>query len=167
MWIAPCSTAFVFMSLFVFASVSNSPALAGPIHDAAKAGDAAQVEALIVAGTDVDEKDIAFKTALHWAADLGHVKVVEILIEKDADVNLLELSDKTALHFASLENHAAIVERLIAGGAEVNIKDTEDATALDVATFRKVDTRIIEMLKKAGAVCGTNHHYSKWCKAAE
>jgi ankyrin repeat protein len=159
--------AVVALQQILICAIFSFSALAGPIHDAAKAGDAAQVEALIVAGTDVDETDIAFKTALHWAADLGHVKVVETLIEKSADVNLQELSDKTALHFASLENHAAIVERLIAAGAEVNVKDTEGATALDVATFRKVDAGIIEMLKGAGAVCGTNHHYSKWCKEAE
>jgi len=99
--------------------------------------------------------------AIRELAPFAWPAMVSARPRQGADVNLQELSDKTALHFASLENHAAIVERLIAEGAEVNIKDTEGVTALDAATFRKVDARIIEMLKGAGAVCGTNHHYSK------
>ncbi len=69
MLIATWSTTVVAALLFVSASVVQTPALAGPIHDAAKAGDAVQVEALIEAGADVNEMDVAFKTALHWATD--------------------------------------------------------------------------------------------------
>ncbi len=32
----------------------SAPALAGPLHDAAKSGDAAAVERLLAAGADVD-----------------------------------------------------------------------------------------------------------------
>ena len=63
-------TAILAELLFVSISAVHAPALAGPLHDAAKSGDAAEVERLIAAGADVNEKDAAFNTALHWAAVL-------------------------------------------------------------------------------------------------
>ena len=59
------------VAALVLASISflHPSALAGPIRDAAKAGDAEEVERLIASGADIDEKDIAQKSAFHWAAD--------------------------------------------------------------------------------------------------
>ena len=91
--------------LFVSASVVHTPVQAGPIHDAAKAGDAQQVERLIAEGVDVDEKDIADKTALLWAADAGQMDVVQVLVAKGANVNARDFSDWTPLMFAVLGHH--------------------------------------------------------------
>ena len=79
--------------LLVSTTVALSPVLAGPIHDAAKADDAAQVDRLIAAGADVDEKDIAQKTALHWAAENGHVDVVQVLVANGVNVNAKDFSN--------------------------------------------------------------------------
>lgn len=60
-------TGRVVVAALLLASISlvHAPVRAGPIHEAAKAGDAVQVEALITAGAAVDEKDIAHKAPLH------------------------------------------------------------------------------------------------------
>ncbi len=151
--------------LFVSASVVHAPVQAGPIHDAAKAGDAQQVERLIAGGVDVDEKDIADKTALLWAADAGQMDVVQVLVAKGANVNAKDFSDWTPLKFAVLGHHDSILEFLIANGADVNAADPDGTTALDDAT-RRLYSGTVEILKRAGAQCGTNHHHSQRCKKA-
>ena len=147
--------------------VGSSSLMATPIHDTAKAGEAAQVELLIEAGTDVDEKDAGSKSALHWAADLGHIYVVQVLVANGTNVDAKDFSGMTGLFLASLGSHEGIVRILIAEGANVNTKDMEGMTALDGAYMRGINASIVEMLKRAGATCGTNDQYSKWCKAAE
>ena len=54
---------------------------------------------------------------------------------------------------------------LIAKGGDVNLTDSHGITALDDATNRSY-MGVVEILKRAGAKCGTNHHYSKNCKQA-
>ncbi|MEE8608829.1 MAG: ankyrin repeat domain-containing protein [Nitrospiraceae bacterium] len=146
--------------------VSVPAALAGPLHDAAKSGDAATVGQLIAGGVDVDEKDAGFNTALHWAADKGHLEVIRVLAAKGADINDRDIGDWTPLHKAVLGKHADAVQFLIAKGADVNLLDSDGIASLDDAT-RYGLSGIIEMLKNAGAKCGTNHSYSRKCKEAE
>ena len=149
----------------VFATVVPAPVQAGPIHDAAKAGDAEQVERLIVAGADVNEKNAAFSTALHLAADAGHLDVVQVLVAKGADINAKDLTDQTPVMFAVLGEHDSILEFLIAKGGDVNLADSQGITALDDA-IRKRYAGSAEILKRAGAKCGTNEHYSQFCREA-
>jgi len=150
-------TVVVTAMLLASASFVLSPALAGPIHDAAKADDAKQVEALIAAGADVDEKDAAYNTALHLAADKGLKDVVQVLVAHGANIDAKDVSDLTALQLAALGDHEAIVELLIAAGADVNATDSVGITVMDEAT-RRGNTRIIEMLNQAGAQCGTSNY---------
>jgi ankyrin repeat protein len=151
--------------LFVSASVVHAPVQAGPIHDAAKAGDAEQVERLIAAGVDVDEKDIADKTALLWAADAGHMGVVQVLVAKGANVDARDFANWTPVMFAVLGQHETILEFLISKGADVDLADSDGITALDDATRRRY-AGVLEILKRADAKCGTNRHYSRDCKQA-
>ena len=151
--------------LFVSASVVQTPALAGPIHDAAKAGDAVQVERLIEAGADVNEMDAAFKTALHWATDEGHMDVVQLLVEKGANVNAKDFTDLTPLFLAVLRENESILEFLIAKGADVNSAETDGVTALDNA-IRRNYAGVVEILKRAEAKRGTNEQYSRDCNLA-
>ena len=76
-------------------------AFADPIHDAAKAGDLAAVQAQLDAGVDVNAKDWLGGTALLEAAIKGHKEVVELLIAKGADVNAKDVDGKTQLDWAS------------------------------------------------------------------
>ncbi len=154
---------------FVSIPAVLSPALAGPLHDAAKSGDTAAVEQLLAAGADVDEKDAALNTALHWAADKGHLAVIRLLVAKGADINARDLSDWTPLlHAVEVgDKYAEAVKFLIANGAEVNLLSNKGRAPLDDATrFGMSD--ITRMLKNAGAKCGTNlRSYSRYCNEIE
>ncbi len=152
--------------LFVSASMVHAPVQAGPIHDAAKAGDAQQVERLIAGGVDVDEKDIADKTALLWGADAGHLDVVQVLVAKGANVNAKDFTGVTPIMFAVLGQHESILELFIANGGDVNLEDSVGITALDNAIHRGY-IGVVEKLKRAGAKCGTNYQHSNLCKQAE
>ena len=90
---------------------------------AAKAGDAVQAKRLIGTGTDFNENNIAYKTALCWAADAGHIDVVQMLMAKRAYVNVKDVTDQTPLMFAVLGQHESILELLIAKGGDVNLAD--------------------------------------------
>ena len=57
-----------FFRLFVFAVVRGHAAQAGPLHDAVRAGDLDQVNALIAAGAAADDRDLRQETPLIVAA---------------------------------------------------------------------------------------------------
>ena len=84
--------------IFLFAICLQNQSAAGPLHDAAKSGDAALVESLIEAGADVNEKDALDQTALHIAADGGFSDVASILLDKGADVNARGVSRYCGRH---------------------------------------------------------------------
>ncbi len=66
---------------------------------------------------------------------------------------------------AVVRKHTNTVQFLIANGADVNVRDSDGVAALDDA-IRYDQSSIIELLKNAGAKCGTNHAYSRRCKEA-
>ena len=160
---AAAKIAVVATLLYASASLVLSPVLAGPIHEAAKAGNVAEVERLVATGADVNAKDAARKTALHWAAEKGHLGVVQVLVAKGANVNAKDLTNWTPLHLAVYDDHEAIVKLLIAKGADVNAKDNDGISILDRPAFKGY-MGIIAMLKSAGAKCGTNYYQSKLCR---
>lgn len=149
--------------LALLASVFAVPALAGPIHEAAKVDDVAQVEGLLAAGIDVDERDVAKKTALQWAAEAGHINVARLLVASGADVNAKDFANYTALHSASYHGHEAVAGLLIASGADVNALDNVGISPLD-RPANKGFPGIIAMLQGAGGKCGTNDYESKACR---
>ncbi len=150
------------VAVLISALLFHFPTVAGPIHDAARAGKAEQVEGLIAAGAAVDEKDGFDKTALHLAAENGRTDVARILVAKGADVNAQDFQNSTPLLWAASDGYTEIVELLIRSGADVNRKDSVGSRPLDDAV-RRGHEAIVEMLLSAGAKCGTNHNYSMVC----
>lgn len=70
---------------------SDLPAPVYPtLIDAAKVGDATDVENHILRGEDINAQDATGGTALHWAARNGFVPVLEVLLDYGADVNVQE-----------------------------------------------------------------------------
>lgn len=63
------------------------PAIAAPIHDAAKEGDVQAVTAALETGAHVDESD-GWATPLWYAARRGQEDAAKVLIARGADVNL-------------------------------------------------------------------------------
>ncbi len=145
------SRTYVVRTLPLISLLCALPAIAGPLHEAAKKGDLNQVERLIEAGADINEADAVGRTPLHWAAEQGHAAVARLLIEKGAKVDTKERKGhyyrRTPLHLAAedysrclgppckispglSEGKKAIVVVLVEHGADVNAEDRYGATAL-------------------------------------
>ena len=75
-------------------------AFADPIHDAAKNGDLAGVQAELDKGVDVNAKNVDGETPLHWTASAGHKEIAELLIANGADVNAKNVDGQTPLDVA-------------------------------------------------------------------
>jgi len=133
----------------IAAVVLVGTAFAGPIHDAAKSGDIAGVQAELDKGTEVNGKDHVQQTPLHLSAQYGHKAVSELLIAKGVDVNARTRSERTALHNAARYGRGEIVVLLISNGAIINPKNVSGETPLDSANFGK-HIEIADLLRKHG-----------------
>ena len=144
----------------IVAVVLVTTAFADPIHDAAKTGDLAGVQAELDKGVDVDEDDDSSPamTPLHWAARVGHKEVAELLIATSADVNAIDQLGRTGwaawhvtpLHEAAYHGHKEIAELLITAGADANAKGGRSGwTPLKIAIMTK-DKETADLLRKHG-----------------
>ena len=127
-------------------------AFADPIHDAAKGGDLAGVQAELDKGAEVNGKDDGGWTTLHWAAWHDRKEIVELLIAKGADVNAKTDNQygDTPLHKAAWGGQKEMAELLISKGADVNAKSNGGATPLHYTTWRG-HKEIVELLISKGA----------------
>ncbi len=123
--------------------------MAGPLRDAAKAGDAERVTQLLEEGVQVDEIH-GVGTALHWAALHGHADVVEILAARGADLGAQSDLLGTPLHAAANRGQADAASILLQQGAAVDARDKDDNTPLHIAAKVGSD-ELAEVLIKAGA----------------
>ena len=124
-------------------SLLVTTAFADPIHDAAKAGDTAGVQAELDKGVDPNAPGGGSGvTPLHWAAMWGHTEVAELLIGIGAHVDRTDNSGNIALHYAALGagfkqtkrgDQKGVAELLIANGANVNVRRGDGKTPLDRA----------------------------------
>ena len=111
--------------------------LAGPLHDAVKDGDLAQLQELIEAGEDLSTQDKFVGTALHWAALKGEVEAAQLLVAAGADTNVQAGTvEITPLHLAAEKGNDEIVILLLEGGANVNALNLEGTTPLHLAAGR-------------------------------
>ena len=118
----------------IAAALLVGTAFAGPIHDAARNGDLAGVQAELDKGADLNAKDESGYTPLYGAVEKGHKEVVELLIAAGADVNVKDGEwGETPLHLAADKGHKEVAELLITAGADVNAKDGGGDTPLDAA----------------------------------
>ena len=148
----------------IAALVLVGTAFADPIHEAAKYGDLAGVQAELDKGVDVDLKDEGGRTPLHHAADVSGIawliekggvleektQVAELLIAKGADVTVKDSTGNSPLHETILYStfNQGVAELLIANGADVNAKNDSGFTLLH---YTHASSNAIEFLIKNGA----------------
>jgi ankyrin repeat protein len=118
--------------------------------EAATEGNLKRVNALIVAGANLNHRDKWHKTALMWAADGGNTQVVEALIEARADVNAQDKWRKTALMWAAQNGHIEVIEALIKAEANLNLQNQYGRTALMLAAPNN-QIQVVEALIKEEA----------------
>jgi cytochrome c2 len=112
---------FAFLALVGLLAADH--AHAGPLADAAIAGDESAASDLLDQGVPPDEEGVA--TPLYFAAQRGHVAVAELLVSSGANVNA-ETSFGTPLQIAARQNHVEIVQLLLDNGADPNLGGGED-----------------------------------------
>ncbi|MBC8030539.1 MAG: ankyrin repeat domain-containing protein [Pyrinomonadaceae bacterium] len=169
---------FVLLVLPVAAPAQDSKQqLNDKLWEAARAGDAAAVTALLDKGADVNAKFRYGATALFKAAERGNVEVVKVLLARGADASVKDsFYGATAMTWALDGKHVEVVRVLLEKDAtgvddvlmtgvragntalvEVALaRGTAKAEALSAALVAtqgdKEKAAIAELLKKAGAV---------------
>ncbi len=98
-------------------AVSSTVASAGPLVDAVKRRDAAEVRALLADKVDVNAREGDGATALHWAVSQEETTLVALLLDAGAIPGVANDLGVTPLHLASALGHAGFVTRLLAAGA--------------------------------------------------
>ena len=144
-------------------SLLVTTAFADPIHDAAKAGDTAGVQAELDKGVDPNAPGGGSGvTPLHWAAMWGHTEVAELLIGIGAQVDRTDNGGNIALHYAALGagfpktkrgDQKGVSELLIANGANVNVRRIDGKTPLDRANDSG-GAELADLLREHGGKTG-------------
>jgi len=104
-------------------------AVAGPVGDAAKAGDIAEIERLLASGADANEDD-ALASPLHWAAMNGHEAAVATLVANGARLDAQSNMLGAPLHAAARFNRIDALNTLLAAGADPDVRDRDAFTPL-------------------------------------
>jgi uncharacterized protein len=140
------------IALVMFVFLAAIPiALAGPLHDAARAGDLEKVRTLIAEGTPIDAQSDRGETPLILATLAGHKDVVELLIEKGAAIDGRNAGGFTPLHAAAYAGDAAIAELLIAKGADVNNAQNKAGVTPLFPAIEENHEKVAELLITQGA----------------
>ena len=74
----------IFKFIIISVLLWVSQAQAGPLHDAAREGNSAEIIRLLDAGADIHERDIHNNTLLHLAAGAGYNEVITSLLAAGA-----------------------------------------------------------------------------------
>jgi ankyrin repeat protein len=121
----------------------------GRIHEAARAGRAHEVRALLESGTPVNQWDGLRASPLHVAARAGRVECARVLLEADASPCSKDAVGRTPLHEAvrSLE----CVQLLLCHGARADDADIMGGTALLRAAESELSLPVIQALLAASA----------------
>ena len=151
------------ISTLAVTSLLVTTAFANPIHDAAKAGDSAGVQAELDKGVDSNAKGgDSGVPPLHWAAMWGHTEVAEVLIASGAYVDRTDNGGNIALHYAALGagfpktkrgDQKGVAELLIANGANVNVRRIDGKTPLDRANDSG-GAELADLLREHGGKTG-------------
>lgn len=124
-------------AILVCALIASAPLAAGPLHEAARNGDTAEVDRLLKAGADISAFDEADLTPLIVAALAGQPGAVAVLIENGADPGGRDRKGFTPLHAAAHEGHHDVVLLLLKHDVDVNDQDNwVKLTALHAAAER-------------------------------
>jgi hypothetical protein len=140
------------LALAGFVAVGIGCATIPDIHQAARAGDAARVTALLAEDPGlVNAADRAGWTPLHFAAQRGSTDVAELLLARGASLEAqLAEGGGTPLHVAASNGQAAIVDLFLAKGADANVRDANGWTTLHRAAIVG-DARLADILLGGGA----------------
>jgi len=137
--------------LFSLAMPIGSVSYADAIHDAAKSGDLAKVQRLVVDGSDVNGKGVNAETPLIVASLEGQDEIASYLLQRGANVDARNAGGLSALHAAAYAGHRDIVALLIVKGANVNDAANRFGVAPLHVAAEENHLAIVELLLKNDA----------------
>eukprot|EP00747_Dinoflagellata_sp_TGD_P220190 gnl/TRDRNA2_/TRDRNA2_92184_c0_seq2.p1 gnl/TRDRNA2_/TRDRNA2_92184_c0~~gnl/TRDRNA2_/TRDRNA2_92184_c0_seq2.p1 ORF type:complete len:175 (-),score=28.06 gnl/TRDRNA2_/TRDRNA2_92184_c0_seq2:204-728(-) len=104
------------------------------LHLAARSGDTAHVELLVLSRADVNARDIDRScTPLHEAAWYGHTAAVEALLAGGAVINARDRSGCTPLHEAACQGQLEVAQTLLLCSADVTAVANEMSLPISFA----------------------------------
>ena len=108
-----------------FAAALSCAARAADVHQAARAGDCAQLRELLDRDPAlVNARDEGQDTPLHVAAMMGSMEAVVLLLQRGADADARNTIGQSPLLYAAYNGYAAIVDTFIARRAPFEFRDT-------------------------------------------
>lgn len=140
-------------TLVLLALLTSWAAADGEWWAAARAGDAAKLQALAAANLDLDQRQADGSSALHWAVLGGHLDAVRSLLHAGADLNVTDRYGTTPLSLAALNGDAAMVANLLDAGANPNALDAAKESVLMTAA-RTGNVEVVDLLLDRGARVG-------------
>ncbi len=131
----------------------NAGAGSTPLHEAARAGGCANVQALLGAGAGIDVLGEGGFSAMMYAAAVGRADVVKVLLQLEANPWIASThAGKTALDLAVSGGHAGVVAVMCSALAKALASGGGGARALNAAEKRGGCRCCAEVLKALGAV---------------
>ena len=147
-----CGAAVAMTAFLGAAGIAGAAAAAEdtPLIDAARAGDAGVVAALLDDGVSPRTTEVDGTTGLHWAAHHDRLEIAGILIDAGSVVDAANRYGVTPLALASVNGSTSMITRLLEGGADPNLPNPEGETPLMTAA-RTGNAGAIETLLAHGA----------------
>lgn len=147
------SVALVMIRLAVvgLSSLFAVSAIANPIHDAARVGDAEAVTRLLDQGVNVEDRNATGETPLISAALAGQTQVVELLLARHAAIEARNNRGLTPLHAAAYGGHPDTVATLIEHGTAVNDDQNRYHTTPLIIAAEDGHTEVVKLLIAKGA----------------
>ncbi|MHB9026292.1 MAG: ankyrin repeat domain-containing protein [Armatimonadota bacterium] len=103
------------------------------LHQATASGKTSAVEALLIRGTSVDQRDEYGLTPLHIAAETGDLQMAQYLVSKRANINAQDCEGNTPLHVAARTRDIELANFLLYRGADLTLANSKGWTALHAA----------------------------------
>ena len=140
-------------AMAVAAAAEGRRSLGNDLLEAARAGDAAAVRALLQTGAEVNAARGDGITALHLAAEHGHAEAARTLLDAGAAVERgTRIGHYTPLHLAARGGHGDVVALLLGAGADpLAVTTSSGATALHLASAAVGGQRAVAALLDHGA----------------
>ena len=124
---------------------------AGPIHDAASAGDLEKIKSLVDSGIDPNDITGDNHSPLTVAASGNKLEAIDLLISLGADINLVSVNRTPLLAAIEYDNTEAAYKLILKGASLDHIKGTR-TTPLIAACQRGYETVIDLILLKGGDI---------------
>lgn len=137
-------------SAIVLVAAGACIAQAAPLADAVRAGDLAQVRALIAKHADVNAAEPDGATPLDWAVESGSAELTALLLKSGAKAETQTPDGVTPLSLAAQARNFEIAKMLLDAGADANEKLSGGETVL-MSAARSGNPELVAVMLAHGA----------------